>query len=470
MAVLSMTPTADAQPSCAVMPSADLTVNAPAKRTNAQLLSMMVGIIGIQFAWSMQIALSSPVLEPLGANPQLLGLIWMAGPITGMLVQPLVGAWSDACRSPLGRRRPFILVGAVLAALSLAFFPLSPTLLVAALMIWVIDACVNMSQVPYRALIPDCVPSSQNQLANSMMNAAFGVGSVIALGVAPLLGLLGVPMTVHQQFLMASAAMVLTIGYSCSVIREPKLPMLMASEQSKPPSFFDGLKVLLAASPDVYKLCGVQFFTWIGVMCMFMYLTQFMIHNIYQLPDFSTALGKLALQAHPEWHALQSQAVTMTQVSLVAFNLTSLVLAVPLGLLANRWGRKRVHSLALLMMSAAFATAPWLTSGWHVVAMLGVAGVAWATILSIPFSLLFDYSPKGKEGVLIGAFNLFVASPQLLSASVVGYVIAHTPLVTALGQTHDWSLAFVVASVSVFIAALVLQTFNEKTSPANAMA
>jgi maltose/moltooligosaccharide transporter len=427
-----------------------------------QLNSMMLGIIGIQFAWSMQIALSSPVLEPLGANPQILGLIWMAGPVTGMLVQPLVGAWSDACRSVLGRRRPFIIAGAILAALSLAIFPLSPNLLFAAAMIWVIDACVNMSQVPYRALIPDCVPQHQNQLANSIMNAAFGVGSVIALGTAPLLGLMGVEMSVFQQFLMASVAMILTIGYSSMVIKEPRLPAVVATPDDKPPSLLDGLKALLKASPEVYKLCAVQFFTWVGIMCMFMYLTQFMIHSIYQLPDFSTEAGKLALAANPAWEALQSQAVTMTQVSLVAFNLTSLLLAVPLGMLANRIGRKRVHSIALLLMAAAFATAPLLTQGWHVVAMLGVAGVAWATVLSIPFSLLFDYSPKGKEGVLIGAFNLFVASPQLLSASVVGYLISQQPVITQFGATHNWALAFVVGSISVLIAACVLQLFNER--------
>ena len=434
----------------------------PRSMSMFQLNSMMLGIIGIQFAWSMQIALSSPVLEPLGANPQILGLIWMAGPVTGMLVQPLVGAWSDACRSVLGRRRPFIIAGAILAALSLAIFPLSPNLLFAAAMIWVIDACVNMSQVPYRALIPDCVPQHQNQLANSIMNAAFGVGSVIALGTAPLLGLMGVEMSVFQQFLMASVAMILTIGYSSMVIKEPRLPAVVATPDDKPPSLLDGLKALLKASPEVYKLCAVQFFTWIGIMCMFMYLTQFMIHSIYQLPDFSTEAGKLALAANPAWEALQSQAVTMTQVSLVAFNLTSLLLAVPLGMLANRIGRKRVHSIALLLMAAAFATAPLLTQGWHVVAMLGVAGVAWATVLSIPFSLLFDYSPKGKEGVLIGAFNLFVASPQLLSASVVGYLISQQPVITQFGATHNWALAFVVGSISVLIAACVLQLFNER--------
>jgi maltose/moltooligosaccharide transporter len=273
---------------------------------------------------------------------------------------------------------------------------------------------------------------------------------------------MGVEMSVFQQFLMASVAMILTIGYSSMVIKEPRLPAVVATPDDKPPSLLDGLKALLKASPEVYKLCAVQFFTWVGIMCMFMYLTQFMIHSIYQLPDFSTEAGKLALAANPAWEALQSQAVTMTQVSLVAFNLTSLLLAVPLGMLANRIGRKRVHSIALLLMAAAFATAPLLTQGWHVVAMLGVAGVAWATVLSIPFSLLFDYSPKGKEGVLIGAFNLFVASPQLLSASVVGYLISQQPVITQFGATHNWALAFVVGSISVLIAACVLQLFNER--------
>ena len=175
------------------------------KFTTAQFLNFCLGFFGLQFAWQMRIILSGPVTEGLGASPFIYGLIWLAGPFTGMVVQPLIGALSDKTVSPLGRRRPYLLGGALLASIALWIFPNSAdvanwlqnltgiqlpaltALFIAAIMIWIIDACVNVAQGPYRALIPDVVPQEQHSLANSYISLAIGLGSVIAAGTAPFL-------------------------------------------------------------------------------------------------------------------------------------------------------------------------------------------------------------------------------------------------------------------------------------------
>ena len=166
--------------------------------TAMQFLNFALGFFGLQFAWQMRIILSGPVTESLGASPLIYGLIWLAGPFTGMVVQPLVGALSDKTISPFGRRRPYLLGGAIIASIALWIFPNSAgvaellhkltglnlpsltALLIAAIMIWVIDACINIAQGPYRALIPDVVPQEQHSIANSFISLAIGLGSVVA--------------------------------------------------------------------------------------------------------------------------------------------------------------------------------------------------------------------------------------------------------------------------------------------------
>lgn len=438
--------------------------------SKAQLINLVVGIVGIQFAWSMQIALSSQVLEPLGANPFLLGFIWTAGPVTGILVQPIVGSLSDKSWTRWGRRRPYILVGALLCALAMLVFPFAPSLLAAAALIWVIDACVNISQGPYRAMVPDNVPTQQAPVANAYMNAAFGIGSVVSLGLAPLLAAFGMELSIAQQYVLAAISIVLLIGYTCLTIKERTQPA--PSEQSasnrsasKDEGFFSAFKTFMKVSPEVYKICGVQFFTWIAIMCIFIYLTQFIVHNIYALPDLSGPGGEALLTANPSLAALKTEATRVAQLSLVAFNFTSLLLAIPLGYLSTRFGKKMVHSVALGCMALACASAPFLTAGWQVIAMMAVAGVAWATVLSIPFSILGDYIPPGKEGSLMGIFNMFVAMPQFISALGVGYLITQMPVQTAFGPTHYWTLAFIVAAAASVVAIAVLQTMKESRPP-----
>ncbi len=536
-----------------------------------QLFNLSAGVIGLQFAWSMQIALSSRILEPLGADPFLFGLIWCAGPITGLLIQPLVGAWSDRTWTRLGRRKPFVLTGALLGALAIFAFPFSTALWAAALLTWVIDACLNTAQGPYRALVPDNAPVEQQAIANSFLNFAFGAGSVIALGVAPLLKLYNIPMSVEQQYVVAAIALVLTITYATLSIREVKPAFLdeIKTSASQAGGFKASLKRFAQGHPEIHKLCGVQFITWVGLMCMYIYLTPFVVHHVYGLPDMSTpaykALEKDAQMLAPmsrnlttdalrltaaqdayqslqsqsaaqqdvqlsallsglvvepaEWRqkqlpvlervtdvghrvelkaallnlpavaesqaaqplqklvdsslaervahfrwmkSMEGEAVNTAQLALVAYNLVALLLTIPIGFLCNRLGKKPVYSVSLLAYAMAMAFAFWIHDPTQVIVMMAVAGIGGATILSLPFAMLCEYLPKGDEGTTLGIFNVFICAPQLISALGIGKLIEMSPQETAFGITHQWWIAFTVASVFVFLSMLALQFFKER--------
>ena len=284
------------------------------KLTTIQLLNFCLGFFGLQFAWQMRIILSGPVTEGLGASPFIFGLIWLAGPVTGMVVQPIIGALSDNTHTKFGRRRPYLMLGAILAAIALWAFPNSANiaqllsnklhlpmpvfggLIVAAIMIWIIDACVNAAQGPYRALIPDNIVPEQHSIANSYLSFAIGLGSVIAAGTAPFLKwAFNYQMSIEAQFIMAALAFFLGMSWTCitfkekSAQKENQLKTENDNEKTEKSSFWDDFKTFLKSSPEVYKICMMQFFTWIGVMCMFIFFTQFAIHTVFQVPDLTTA-------------------------------------------------------------------------------------------------------------------------------------------------------------------------------------
>ena len=259
------------------------------KFSTAQFLNFALGFFGLQFAWQMRIILSGPVTESLGASPFLYGLIWLAGPFTGMVVQPVVGALSDKTVSKFGRRRPYLLGGALIASLALWIFPNSQNvavalesatgievpiwtaLLIAAIMIWIIDACINVAQGPYRALIPDVVPQEQHALANSYISLAIGLGSVVAAGVAPFLKyVFNFQMSIPAQFIMAALAFSLAMLWTCITINEHQSRKEIIKDAAiagvKEDNFWDSLKNFFMLSHEVVKICIMQFFPWMGTM------------------------------------------------------------------------------------------------------------------------------------------------------------------------------------------------------------
>lgn len=449
------------------------------KFTTAQFLNFALGFFGLQFAWQMRIILSGPVTEGLGASPFIYGLIWLAGPFTGMVVQPLVGALSDKTVSPLGRRRPYLLGGALLASLALLIFPNSggiaeglasltglhlpavTGLLIAAIMIWVIDACVNVAQGPYRALIPDVVPEEQYSIANSYISLAIGLGSVVAAGTAPFLKwAFGYQMSIPAQFVMAALAFTLGMIWTCITIKESKREHENKQEAAQNNvSFWQSLKEFFALSPEVSKICTMQFFTWIGTMCMMIFFTQYAVHTIYCVPDLTTVS-----ESTKELYAQATLTGTnFSSICFAIFNLICFIVAIPIGFLSAKFSNKKVHIISIITMILAYLGMFFAKEPKAVAALMGLSGIGWASICALPFAMLSQFIKKGTEGSVMGIFNIFIAGPQVFVCTLVAWIISKCSFTMGSDYiNYHWEYAFIIGAVCLVVAAVIASMVKEK--------
>lgn len=452
------------------------------KFNTVQLLNFCLGFFGLQFAWQMRIILSGPVTEGLGASPLIFGLIWLAGPITGMIVQPIIGSLSDNTNTRFGKRRPYLFVGAILASLALWAFPNSAgiaaklaetlhvplpafaALLIAAVMIWVIDACVNAAQGPYRALVPDIIPPEQHSLANSFLSFAIGLGSVVAAGTAPFLKyVLNYQMSIESQFVMAALAFSLAMTWTCLTIKEgkkaPKAEKEVVETKEEPKAgFIENLVAFFKSSPEVGKICAVQLFTWIGVMSMFIFFTQYAIHTIFKVPDLTSATEALK----HTYTATISQATNFASICFAVQNLVCFLVSIPIGILSSKFGNKTIHTVSLASFAVSLLGMTFATSTTAVLIFMAIAGIGWASILALPFAMLTKFIKPGSEGSVMGIFNIFIAGPQVLVCTLLAWFISKCDYTMQTGTNYHWEYALLVGAVVLFLAAGVTNFIKEK--------
>ena len=456
-----------------------MTENSELKRfTTLNFLNLALGFLGLQFAWQMRIALSEPVTSSLGASPLLYSLIWLAGPFSGMVVQPIIGVLSDNTKSRFGRRRPYLLGGAIITALALWAFPHSAGisdiignifhcnmpawggLLIAALLIWVIDACINIAQGPYRSLIPDVVPRDQHAQANSYISLAIGLGSVVAMIVAPALKyFFNYQMSIPAQFVMAGIAFALAMLWTCMTIREKSTKdvqeniQLQLIETGEKTSFWQSLKEFFLLSPEVKKICTMQFFTWIGMMCLLIYITPFVMHTVYNIPDVA---------ANPIAQSLKDTAQNYALICLAVFNLVCFLVAIPIGNLANKFGNKKVHIISMISMIVAYlGLAIFKSSPVAVLCLVGLSGIGWASVCALPFAMLSKYIKPGTEGSVMGIFNIFIAGPQVFVCTLVGWLINASVISINGNINHHYEYTFYIGAACLLAAVLVTKSIKE---------
>lgn len=450
--------------------------NALNRFTTAKFISFAIGFFGLQFAWQMRIILSGPVTEELGASPFIFGLIWLAGPFTGMVVQPLIGALSDKTRTPLGRRRPYLLGGALLSAIALWAFPNSANitdwlsnllslnfaswaaLLFAAIMIWVLDACVNIAQGPYRALVPDVVPQEQHSIANSYISLAIGLGSVVAAGTAPFLKwAFGYQMPINVQFIMAALAFSLGMAWTCLAIKERKLEKFEDSKEEKF-SIVQSLKDFFALSPEVGKICWMQFFTWIGNMCMMIYFTQYAVHTVFGVPD----LSNVSDMVKSSFDSAILSGTNFSSVCFALFNLVCFIVAIPIGILSVKYGNKKVHVVSMLSMALAFLGMAFTVNPKLIAILMALSGIGWASICALPFAMLSQYIKPGTEGSVMGIFNIFIAGPQVFVCTLVSWFINKCSFIGEHGLNFHWEYTFIIGAICLIVASVIATKVNER--------
>lgn len=451
--------------------------NALKKFTTAKFLSFALGFFGLQFAWQMRIILSGPVTENLGASPFLFGLIWLAGPFTGMVVQPIVGALSDKTTSPFGRRRPYLLGGAILSAIALWALPNSEfitnwlgetlhihmpalaALCFAAAMIWILDACVNIAQGPYRALVPDVVPPEQHSVANSYISLAIGLGSVVAAGTAPFLKwAFNYQMSINAQFIMAALAFLLGMAWTCMFIKERRYEP-KKEENTEKFDFIKSLKEFFALSPEVGKICWMQFFTWIGTMCMMIYFTQYCVHTVFGVPDLSGVSEIVKAQ----YDAAMLSGTNFSSICFAIFNLVCFLVAIPIGVLSVKYTNKKVHIISLLTMAAAFLGMAFVVNVKVVAALMAISGIGWASICALPFAMLSQYIKPGTEGSVMGIFNIFIAGPQVFVCTLVSWIINKCSFNVLDGVNYHWEYTFLIGAFCLISAAIIASKVKDKT-------
>ena len=437
----------------------------------AKLISFAVGFFGLQFAWQMRIILSGPVTESLGASPFLFGLIWLAGPFTGMVVQPLIGALSDRTTLSFGRRRPYLLGGALLSAVALVALPNSSlivdniakyfhislpalsALFFAAVMIWILDACVNIAQGPYRALVPDVVPQEQHALANSYISLAIGLGSVIAAATAPFLKwAFNYQMSITAQFVMAALAFTLGMIWTCSGIKEQKFERDNSAATDDKFDFVQSLKDFFALSPEVSKICLMQFFTWIGTMCMLIYFTQYAIHTVFAVPDLSN-LSEIAKSTYDE---AVLKGTNFSSVCFAIFNLVCFLVAIPIGIISCKTSHKKVHIVSMLSMAVAYLGMALTKNTILIAFLMGLSGIGWASICALPFAMLSKYIKPGTEGSVMGIFNIFIAGPQVFVCTLVSWIINKCVFETSEGVlNYHWEYTFLIGALCLIVASAI---------------
>ena len=407
------------------------------------LWNMSFGFLGIQFGWGLQMANMSAIYQYLGASESQLPILWLAAPLTGLIVQPIIGHYSDRTWTRLGRRRPYFLGGAILASLALVAMPNSSSLWMAAGLLWVLDASVNVSMEPFRAFVGDLLPPAQRKVGYSMQSLMIGLGASLSMALPWLLthfGLAGgpaggtaIPRSIHLAFYIGSVVFIGCVLYT--VVTTPEHPPdapIPPAEHSAAREIFSGM---LAMPRTMRRLAFVQFFTWLGLFCMWLYFTPAVAGRFFSADPASGAYTRGV-----EWAG-----VCLSAYSLVAFAYSFALVA-----LAERGIRsKLLYRIGLVCAAAGLLSVGlWPDPHLVLVSMLGV-GIGWATILAMPYSLLANAIPPSRMGFYMGVFNFFIVLPQILAATVLGSVVKGLFGGRALPVVIAGGASFVLAAIAL---------------------
>lgn len=439
-------------------------MNRKPKLSKLDIWNMSFGFLGIQMGFALQNANASRILTIFGADVHELSWFWIVAPLTGFFVQPIIGHYSDQTWTRLGRRRPFFLTGAILAAAGLILMPNSsmfvaylPALYVGAGMLFIMDASFNIAMEPFRALVADMLPSDQRTLGFSIQTVLIGIGAVIGswlpyvlsnwIGISNRAVVGDVPLHLLLSFIIGASVLLITILITVISTKEysPEELASFDSTEAQPvveepeekASLLNIFSDFKNMPTTMRQLSFVQFFSWFGLFGMWVFTTPAVAHHIYGLPltDSSSEM----YQDAGDW----------VGVLFGVYNAISAIFAFFLPAIAKKFGRKKTHEIALIigglgLISIYFAPNEY----WLIASMFGV-GVAWASILAMPYAILAGSIPAKKMGVYMGIFNFFIVLPQILNAVIGGPMIKYF-----YGGNPIYAL--VVSGVSLLIAAALV--------------
>ena len=380
-----------------------------------QIVNMNVGFFGIQFSFGLQQSNMSPIYKYLGADEATLPLLWLAGPMTGLLIQPIIGAMSDRTVTRWGRRTPYFLIGAILCSLGLLAMPLSPTLWFAASLLWILDAANNVTMEPYRAYVSDRLDESQHAQGYLTQSAFTGLAQTLAYLAPSLLVWLGmnkdavntsnIPHITVAAFMIGAVFSFTTVWWSVKKVPElPLSPAELAELSSRPRGWRATLTEIWQAikdmPPTMRQLWWMKLFQWYAMMCYWIYIVPALAQTMFASSDASS-------QGFRDAGLLNGQIGGF-------YNFVAFIAAFAMLPFTRRFGPQRVHALCLTLAGLAMWAIPEIHNRWLLfVPMLGI-GLAWASIMGNPYVLLAGSIPPERAGVYMGIFNMFIVIPMLI--------------------------------------------------------
>ena len=418
-----------------------------------QIWNMSFGFLGIQFGWGLQLANMSAIYTYLGADPDRIPILWLAGPMTGLIVQPIIGSMSDRTWNRLGRRRPYFLTGAILSTIALFFMPDSTALWIAASLLWILDASINISMEPFRAFVADKLNADQRTVGFVMQSFFIGVGATLANGLPYLFRNLGVtgrtasgiPLTVQYSFKIGAAAFLLCVLWTVITSKEyppenlDEFHRKKAEERGSGGRLFKEIAAALREMPKTMKqLAVVQVFTWLGLFCMWMFFGLMTSRHVFGASDPQSA----RFAEGGEWGGI----------CFAVYSIVCFAVAFALPKVAAATSRKTVHAVALICGGIGLLSTFLIHDQYLLLLTMVGVGIAWASILSMPYAILAGSLPAARMGVYMGIFNFFIVTPEIIASltfqPLVKYVFNNNPLyVVMLGGASLLLAALLVIRV-----------------------
>lgn len=392
-----------------------------------QIWNMSFGFLGIQFGWGLQMANMSAIYEYLGAKPEEIPMLWLAAPLTGLIVQPIIGNLSDRTWNKLGRRRPYFLGGAILSSAALLLMPNSSALWMAAGLLWILDASINISMEPFRAFVADMLPNEQRTSGFVMQSLFIGLGAVVASALPWLLtNVFGfnnenhsgaIPLTVKFSFYIGAVAFFGAVLWTIFSTKEYPPENLeafknMKREKKGAGKFFKEIFSSIAEMPKTMRqLARVQIFTWLGLFCMWLYFPVAVARNVFGAPD--------------ETSPIYLQGVEWAGICFAMYSAVCFAISFALPKIANKISRRYTHIFALIFGGLGLLSVSVIHDKYLLLLSMTGVGIAWASILSMPYAILSGSIPPEKTGVYMGIFNFFIVLPEIVASLVFGWVMLH---------------------------------------------
>ena len=429
-------------------------MNAKTKLSFWQIWNMSFGFLGIQFGFALQNANASRILQTFGADVEQLSWFWIAAPLTGMIAQPIIGHFSDKTWCRLGRRRPYFLIGAILTSIALILMPNSqllttviPPMFIGGGMLMIMDASINVAMEPFRALVGDLLPSDQRTLGFSIQTFLIGIGAVVGswlpyilaewFGIGKTAAQGVVPENVIYSFYIG--AVVLFCSVMWTIIRTKEYPPEKDENENveKTNGFIEVLNDVKNMPKTMKQLGIVQFFSWFALFAMWVFTTPAIAHHIYGAPIGDTSSE--AYQNAGKW----------VGIIFGIYNAVSAIYALTLPAIAHKIGRKLTHAVSLVIGGIALISIYFISSPTMlIIPMIGV-GIAWGSILAMPYAILAGSLPAKKMGIYMGIFNFFITIPQIINGIIGGPIVKNLFASQAIYALIMAGICLVIAAISV---------------------